>query len=140
MRSTVGGVGRLDQPRRRGQRPPARVVAVGVASRRTSSTSTPSTWLTSAHEQVDQLDVGQGDDQLVDGPAAAPLEDLDADHVAAHRADAAGHLAQRARTIGQPDAHDDTVCTAGDGTGRAGHADVTAAVTAPVNRAAATAW
>ena len=32
------------------------------------------------------------------------LEDLDADHVAPHRADAAGHRAQRAGTVGQPDA------------------------------------
>ena len=52
---------------------------------------------------------GSAHHELVDGPPAALLEDLDADDVAVHRADPAGHLAERARPIGQPDAHDEAV-------------------------------
>ena len=74
---------------------------------RTSSTSTPSTWSISADEQRHQAGVGELDDQLVDGPARAPLEDVDADHVAPDRADAAGDRAQRSRTVGQPHPHDE---------------------------------
>ena len=62
------------------------------AAGRTSSTSTPSTWSTSLDQQRHEPVVGQLDHELVDGPAGAPLEDVDADHVAAHRADAAGDL------------------------------------------------
>ena len=50
---------------------------------------------------------GRYDDDVVDGPAGAPFEDLDADHVALHRADAAGHRAQRAGPVGQPQSDDD---------------------------------
>ena len=73
---------------------------------RTSSTSTPSTWLISATSRSTRSALGQGDDELVDGPAGAALEDLDADDVAAHGTDAARHLAERAGAVGQPDAHD----------------------------------
>ena len=95
-----------------GARRPTRMAAVSSASRRGSrsesaagvmaSTSTPSTWAISVEQQLDQVRAGQLDDQLVDGPAGAPLEDVDADDVAAHGADPAGHLAQRAGTVGQP--------------------------------------
>ena len=58
-------------------------------------------------EQLDQSRaVGQLDHQLVDGPAGAPLEDVDADDVAPHRADAAGHLPERAGSVRQPHADD----------------------------------
>ena len=58
------------------------------------------------HEQLDQPVLGQPHHELVDGPARAPLEDLDAHDVAPHRADPAGHLAQRAGPVGKPEAHD----------------------------------
>ena len=74
---------------------------------RTSSTSTPSTWPISATSSETRSGVGQVDDQLVDGPARAPLEDVDADDVAAHRADAAGHRAQGAGAVGQPQPYDE---------------------------------
>ncbi len=41
-------------------------------------------------------------DQLVDDAAATTLEDVDGRHVGVHAADAAGHLAERARPVGQP--------------------------------------
>ena len=47
--------------------------------------------------------VGQRRRQLVDRPPAAPLEDVDADHVAVHGPDPAGDLAERARSVGQPE-------------------------------------
>ena len=40
-------------------------------------------------------------------PAGASLEDLDADDLAAHRTDPAGHLPERTGTVGQPQADDD---------------------------------
>ena len=61
------------------------------------------------HHQVDEVGIGQRDDEFVDHASAARLEDLDRQHVAFHGTDAAGHLAERARTIGQPDADDDGV-------------------------------
>ncbi len=57
-------------------------------------------------EQGDQAGVGELHDQLVDGPAGAALEDVDAHHVAPDRADAAGHLAEGSRAVGHPDADD----------------------------------
>ena len=60
-------------------------------------------------QQVDEVGVGQPDDQLVDDPPATRFEDLDAEHVAAHRADPARDLAERTGTVGQPDAQDDGV-------------------------------
>ena len=45
---------------------------------------------TSRVEQIDQTLVGQRDDELVDGAPGAPLQDVDADDVAVHRADPAG--------------------------------------------------
>ena len=62
-------------------------------------------------QQIDEVGVGESDDQLVDDPAAARFEDLDPEHVAAHRADPARDLTQRAGTVGQPDAQDDGVHT-----------------------------
>ena len=56
------------------------------------------------HEQIDEGVVGQLDHQLVDRLAAVALEDVDADDVAPHRTDAAGHLAERTGPIGQPHA------------------------------------
>ena len=67
------------------------------------------------HERVDQPGVGQRDDQLVDGPPAALLQDLDPDDVAVHGADPARHLAERARPVGEPDPQDEPV-HGGDGT------------------------
>ena len=57
-----------------------------------------------ADEQVDQVVRRQRHHEVVHGPPATALEDLDPDHVRVHRADAAGHLSQRARTVGQPEA------------------------------------
>ena len=57
-------------------------------------------------EQVDEVGRRQADGQLVDRAAAAALEDVDADDVAVHGADPAGHLAERTRAIGQPHPHD----------------------------------
>ena len=51
-------------------------------------------------------EIDQVDDQLVDGPAGAPLENVDADHVAPDGADAAGHLAEGPRAVRHPDADD----------------------------------
>ena len=72
---------------------------------RTSSTSTPSTCADlgdAAGRPASRR--AASTDELVDGPAAASLEDVDADDVAPHRADPARHRAQRTRTVGQPDA------------------------------------
>ena len=55
-------------------------------------------------QQVDQRAVGQLDHELVDRLAAVALEDVDAHDVAAHGADAAGHLAEGAGPVGQPHA------------------------------------
>ena len=60
-------------------------------------------------QEVHQARVGQPDHQLVDDSPATRFEDLDAEHVAAHRADPAGDLTERTGTIGQPDAQDDGV-------------------------------
>ena len=54
-------------------------------------------------EERKQARLGKLDDELVDGPASAPLQDLDAHHVAPDRADAAGHRAQGAGPVRQPD-------------------------------------
>ena len=72
------------------------------APARTSSTSTPSTWDTSEISRSDERLVGQLDHQLVDGPAAAALEDVDAHQVAAHGPDAAGHGTQARRADRAP--------------------------------------
>ncbi len=58
-------------------------------------------------EQGDQVVVGQRDHQFVDCPAGAVLEDLDRQHVTAHRPDPARHLAQRAGSVRHPDSDDD---------------------------------
>ena len=50
-------------------------------------------------EQGDQVVGGQLDNQLVDGPPGATLQDLDSREVAAHGADPAGYGTQRARTV-----------------------------------------
>ncbi len=46
--------------------------------------------------------VRQVDDQLVDGPAAAPLQNVDAHQVAPDRPDAAGYRTQGARADPAP--------------------------------------
>ena len=58
------------------------------------------------HEQRDEVRRRQRHHELVDRHAGAPLEDVDADEVAAHGADPAGDGAERARTVGDPDPHD----------------------------------
>ncbi len=95
---------------------PTRMAAVSRASRRGSrsesaagvidSTSTPSTCFISASSSSTRSSVGQLDHQLVDGPAGAALEDVDADDVAADGADPAGHLAERSGTVGHPHSED----------------------------------
>ena len=72
-----------------------------------SSTSTPSTSPHLGDQQVDDGLVGQVDDQFVDGSTGAPLDDVDADDVASHRADPGRDGTQRTRTVGQPDAEYD---------------------------------
>jgi hypothetical protein len=59
-----------------------------------------------AHEQIDQRGIGQLHHQLVDGLPRTGLEDLDADDVALHRTDPAGHRTEGTGPIGQPDAQD----------------------------------
>ena len=51
--------------------------------------------------------VGQLDHELVDRLAPVALEDVDADDVAAHGTDAAGHLAERTGPVRQPHADDE---------------------------------
>jgi hypothetical protein len=58
-------------------------------------------------EERHQAGVGQLDHQLVDGPVRTPLEDVDADDVAPHRADPAGDLPERAGAVRYPDADDE---------------------------------
>jgi len=60
-----------------------------------------------AHEQLHEILAGQYDRELVDGDVLAALQDLDADDVRARRADARRDETQRARAVGEPDAHDD---------------------------------
>ncbi|MFT3854903.1 MAG: hypothetical protein QM733_19520 [Ilumatobacteraceae bacterium] len=58
------------------------------------------------NEQVDEVRRRQADGQLVDRAAATALEDVDTDDVAVERADPAGHLPERTRTVRQPHPHD----------------------------------
>ena len=58
-------------------------------------------------EQVHQALLGQVHDQFVHGASGAALDDVDADHVAAHRADARGDGSERTGTVGEPDADDE---------------------------------
>ncbi len=60
-----------------------------------------------ADEQRHQARVGELDDQLVDGPARTPLEDVDSDDVAPYRSDPAGHRSQRSGAIGEPNPYDE---------------------------------
>ena len=55
-------------------------------------------------QQAQQVVAGQADPQLVDDGAVVALEDVDGHHVAAHRADPAGHGAEGAGSVGQLDA------------------------------------
>ncbi len=57
-------------------------------------------------EQGEVVVVGQVDDELVDGTAGAPLEDVDPDDVGPDGADPAGDLTEGAGPVGQPDADD----------------------------------
>ena len=57
-------------------------------------------------QQVDQRTVGELHDEVVDGAAAAALEDLDPDDLAADGPDPARDRTERPRAIGQPHAHD----------------------------------
>ena len=59
-----------------------------------------------AGQQWDERLVGELNDQLVDGPTGASLENVDADEVAADGADPAGNRTERARAIRKPDADD----------------------------------
>ena len=60
-----------------------------------------------SHEHGDEVRVGEVDDELVDDATRAALENVDADDVAAHGADAAGYRPQGARTVGQPQSYDE---------------------------------
>jgi hypothetical protein len=66
-----------------------------AGDRLTNSTSTPSTWPISWISRSTRSSLGKLDDQLVDRPPGAPLEDLDADDTAAHGTDPARHRTQR---------------------------------------------
>jgi nicotinate-nucleotide adenylyltransferase len=61
-----------------------------------------------AHEQCDQIAVGQHHRELVDRDVVAAFQHIDADEVAADRADAGGDETERTRSVGKPDAHDET--------------------------------
>ena len=56
-------------------------------------------------QQRHQVVGGQLDGQLVDRPTGAALEDVDADDVAADRADPARHGTEGTRPVGQPQPH-----------------------------------
>ena len=58
-----------------------------------------------ADEQRHQPVVGQVDEQLIDGTATTPFEDVDADQVTTDRPDPAGNCTQRARPVRHPDPH-----------------------------------
>ena len=58
-------------------------------------------------EERHEVRLGQGHDEFVDGAAGARLEDVDADEVATHRADAAGDGAERTGPVRQPHAHNE---------------------------------
>ena len=77
------------------------------AAGRTSSTSTPSTCWISLDEQRRRARRRAARRPARRWPAGAPLEDVDADHVAADGADAAGDRPERARPVRQP--HPDDV-------------------------------
>ena len=80
--------------------------SVGTASTsRMSSTCAPSTSWISLAQELDQVVAAQLEDELVDGPAPRAVEDVDGHDVPAHGPDAAGHLAQRARAVGQAYPH-----------------------------------
>jgi hypothetical protein len=57
------------------------------------------------YQEVDERGVRKRDNELIDGPSASALEDVDANEVAADRANPAGHRAKSARPVGQPDPH-----------------------------------
>lgn len=59
--------------------------------------------------QIDKIRVGQANDQFVNHVAGTRFKDLDAEDVAANRADTARDLAKRARAIRKPDPDDDGV-------------------------------
>ena len=52
-------------------------------------------------EQPDEIVGRQAHAQLVDGDAVVPLQDVDGDHVPAHRADATGHGPERPGSVGE---------------------------------------
>jgi hypothetical protein len=58
-------------------------------------------------QQRHQVLVGEHHGQFVDGTTSPLFEDLDRQHVAAHRADSTGDLAERTGTVGHPDPYDD---------------------------------
>ena len=63
----------------------------GPSTGRRVSMVTPSTSRISSRRRSEQVVAGQADPELVDDDAVVALEDVDRDHVAADRADAAGH-------------------------------------------------
>ncbi len=111
----LGRAVRLDEPRRGGERGQAGIVAVGAEGPHVLHVDAVDL-ADLADQQVEQVRLRERDDQLVDGPPAAALEDLDAHDVAPDGADAAGDLAQRTRPVGEPDPQRGSVGTAGDGT------------------------
>ena len=60
-----------------------------------------------AHEQVDAIVVAQQHRELVDRDVLAALEHVDADDVAADRADARRDQTERTRAVGEPHPHED---------------------------------
>ena len=58
-----------------------------------------------AHEQRDEVLVGEHHRELVDRDVFAAFEHVDADDVAADRTDTGGDQAERTRSVGEPDAH-----------------------------------
>ncbi len=56
-------------------------------------------------QQTDEVCVRELDDELVDGAARAPFEDVDTDDVTADRAHPTRHPAERTRPVGQPQSH-----------------------------------
>ncbi len=61
-----------------------------------------------ADQERDELAVGQQHRELVDGDVLAPFEHVDADDVAADRADSGRNETERTRSVGKPDAHHET--------------------------------
>ena len=61
-----------------------------------------------AHEQRDQIAIGEEHRELVDGDVFTAFQHVDADDVATDRTDSGSDETERTRSVRKPDAHDET--------------------------------